>query len=217
MRTMMPLPKLFHVSIFIFLVLASSHCLSQAHASQQDKTRWDRKYQNDTYLFGKGPIPFLRDHLSLLPKGKVLDVAMGEGRNGVFLATQGFEVKGIDISINGLKKAQALAAEQNVRITTEVADLETYHIPPNAYDVILCTYYLQRDLFLQIQAALKSGGMAVIETYTIDHLKYRPRFKKQFLLQTNELLDLLKGLKVLRYQVVDDGQAAYASILAQKP
>ena len=190
---------------------------SLIEASSKDKERWDRKYQTEEYLFGKEPIAFLKDNVRLLPKGKVLELAMGEGRNGVFLATQGFEVTGIDISQEGLKKAQGLAAEHGVSLTTKVADLQTYRLPPNTYDVIVCTYYLQRDLFPQIEAALKPGGMALVETYTIDHLKYRPRFTREYLLETNELLKLFQSVKVIRYQAMDTGQAAFAGIIVQKP
>jgi tellurite methyltransferase len=186
-------------------------------AAEEDKERWDKKYDTETYLFGRNPIPFLKDHLDLLPKGAALDLAMGEGRNGVFLATKGLQVTGVDISEAGFKKARALAAEKGVKLTTMVADLEQYTIPPNTYDVIVCTYFLQRDLFPKIAAALKPGGVAVIETYTVDNLQYRPTFNKSFLLERNELLTLLPGLRVLRYQEVDTGDAAFASILAQKP
>lgn len=186
-------------------------------AAPKDKERWDRKYNSDTYLFGTRPIAFLERHVGLLPKGKALDIAMGEGRNGVFLATKGFEVVGLDISERGLGKARKLAEERGVRITTRVVDLETHQLEQNAYDVVLCAYYLQRDLFPQIKAALKSGGVVLVETYTVDHQKYRPRFRKEYLIHTNELLEIFKDFKILRYQNVDDGKAAYASILAQKP
>ena len=186
-------------------------------AAEGDKERWNHKYGTETYLFGRDPIPFLKDHVDLLPQGAALELAMGEGRNGVFLATKGFQVTGVDISEAGFKKAHALAAEKKVTLTTVVADLEQYTIPPDTFDLIICTYYLQRDLFPKIAAALKPGGMVVIETYTVDHLRYRPTFNKAFLLERNELLRLLPGLRVLRYQEVDTGDAAYASILAQKP
>ncbi len=185
--------------------------------AQEDQVRWDKKYATEKYLFGQEAIPFLQEHVNLLPKGSVLDLAMGEGRNGVFLATQGFQVTGVDISEEGLKKAQALAAERGVTLNTVVADLETYVIPPETFDVIICTYYLQPDLFPKIAAALKPGGMALIETYTIDHLQYRPQFNKAWLLQPNELLTMVPGFRILRYQEVDDGHTAFASILAQKP
>ncbi|UCE64760.1 MAG: class I SAM-dependent methyltransferase [Nitrospirota bacterium] len=188
-----------------------------AEGSPRDKDRWNQKYQTQEYISGKEPIPFLKQNIDMLPKGTALDVAMGEGRNGVYLARKGFEVTGIDISETGLRKAEALAAEHGVAITTKVADLEEYKLAPNTYDVIICTYYLQRDLFPQIISALKPGGMAVVETFTMDHKKYQPGFRQEYLLKPNELLTLFKGLTVIRYQAVDNGEAAYASILVQNP
>ena len=203
--------------ILLLALVNSLFLLQPVLAADQDKIRWDKKYATKKYLFGREAIPFLQDHVDLLPKGHVLDLAMGEGRNSVYLATKGFQVTGVDISAEGLKKAATLAAELGVTITTVVADLESYEIPANSFDVIICTYYLQRDLFPKIVAALKSGGIALIETYTMDHIQYSPRFNKTFLLEPNELLTMLPGLRIVRYQEVDTGQAAYASILAQKP
>lgn len=203
--------------VFLLCMFLGFSALDSSRAAEEDKTRWDDKYATETYLFGRDPIPFLKDQVHLLPKGTALDLAMGEGRNGVFLATKGFQVTGVDISEAGFQKAHALAEENGVSITTVVADLEQYDIPAKTYDVILCTYYLQRDLFPKIVAALKPGGMAVIETYTVDHLRYRPDFNKTYLLERNELLTLLPGLRVLHYQEVDTGEAAFASLLAQKP
>lgn len=202
-----------------FVIFSSVLCLGivVAGAAPQDKARWDRKYDTDHYIFGEEPIAFLKDTLSLLPKGKALDIAMGEGRNGVYLATQGFDVTGLDISARGLEKAQALARAHGVRIETKVVDLETYRLPVARYDVIICSYYLQRDLFPQMAQALKPGGMAVVETFTRDHLKYSPGFPRRFLLGRNELLVHFKDLTILRYQAVDTGQAVYASILVKKP
>lgn len=209
--------RTFGLGLFGLLGLAGFLATDFSWAAQEDKERWNKKYETETYLFGREPIPFLKNHVDLLPKGAALDLAMGEGRNGVFLATKGFHVTGVDISEAGFKKAQALADEKGVKLTTEVADLEQYTIPPDTFDVIICTYYLQRDLFPKMAAALKPGGMVLIETYTVNHLQYRPTFNKLFLLEPNELLTLLPGLQVLRYQEVDTGDAAFASILAQKP
>lgn len=186
-------------------------------ADSRDQERWDKKYQEDRYLFGKEPIPFLATHVQLLPKGRALDLAMGEGRNGVFLATHGFQVMGLDISMRGLEKAQQLAKDKGVSIETRVVDLENAELEREAYDVILCTYYLQHSLFSQMKQALKHGGMIVVETYTVDHLRYRPDFNRTYLIEQNELLELFRDFKIIRYQVDDTGQAAYASIIAQKP
>ena len=164
----------------------------------------------------KEPIQFLTRHIDTLPKGSALDVAMGEGRNGVFLARNGFSVTGIDSSETNLRKAEALATKHGVAITTKVVDLEDIKLTPNTYNLIICNYHLQRDLFPQIISALKPGGMALVEAYTIDHKKYQPDFPEESLLKRNELLNLFEGLTVIRYQAINNGHEAYASILVQK-
>ena len=205
-------PKYLAVLTILFFTCSVSSLL----AKPKDKDRWNSKYETEVYLFGEKPIPFLVDNVHLLRKGKVLDIAMGEGRNGVYLATQGFEVLGLDISEKGLAKAHNLAKKNNVTIETKVVDLESFTLEPNSYDVILCTYYMQKDLFKQFQSALKPGGMIVVETYNVDYLKYA-QFSRKWALDTNEMLDIFKGLRVIRYQDYDDGKEAYSSIIAQKP
>ena len=205
-------PKYLAVLTVLFFTCSVSSLL----AKPKDKDRWNSKYETEVYLFGEKPIPFLVDNVHLLRKGKVLDIAMGEGRNGVYLATQGFEVLGLDISEKGLEKAHNLAKKNNVTIETKVVDLESFTLEPNSYDVILCTYYMQKDLFKQFQSALKPGGMIVVETYNVDYLKYA-QFSRKWALDTNEMLDIFKGLRVIRYQDYDDGKEAYSSIIAQKP
>jgi 2-polyprenyl-3-methyl-5-hydroxy-6-metoxy-1,4-benzoquinol methylase len=205
-------PKYLAVLTVLFFTCSVSSLL----AKPKDKDRWNSKYETEVYLFGEKPIPFLVDNVHLLRKGKVLDIAMGEGRNGVYLATQGFEVLGLDISEKGLAKAHNLAKKNNVTIETKVVDLESFTLKPNSYDVILCTYYMQKNLFKQFQSALKPGGMIVVETYNVDYLKYA-QFSRKWALDTNEMLDIFKGLRVIRYQDYDDGKEAYSSIIAQKP
>ena len=204
-------PKYLAVLTVLFFTCSVSSLL----AKPKDKDRWNSKYETEVYLFGEKPIPFLVDNVHLLRKGKVLDIAMGEGRNGVYLATQGFEVLGLDISEKGLEKAHNLAKKNKVTIETKVVDLESFTLEPNSYDVILCTYYMQKDLFKQFQSALKPGGMIVVETYNVDYLKYA-QFSRKWALDTNEMLDIFKGLRVIRYQDYDDGKEAYSSIIAQK-
>lgn len=202
--------------LFVLLLVLVS-CTPAADSAESDKERWNEKYSGETYRFGKDPIPYLVEQLHRLPKGKALDVAMGEGRNGVFLAARGFQVTGLDISEKGLEKAQALARAQGVTIETKVVDLDNAMLGTDAYDVVLCTYYLNRNLLPKMKQAVKPGGMVVVETYTMGHLKYRPQFRKEWLLEKNELLEWFKDFTILHYQVVDDGESAFAGIIAQRP
>lgn len=202
--------------VVIFLLILAVSIPMPAAAAEKDQSRWDKHYDIEGFLFGSKPIRFLKDNIHLLPKGRALDLAMGEGRNGVYMATQGFDVLGLDISPVGLNKAHQLAEHHKVKIETRVVDLENYQLKKNAYDVIICTYYMQRDLFDQMKESLKPGGMALVETYNIDYLRYA-RFSRKYLLENNELLKIFKDFKIIRYQAYDDGKEAYSSIIVQKP
>ena len=65
---------------------------------------WDERYAVAEFVYGKEPNAFLAEHCDKLPKGKVLSLAEGEGRNAVFLAAQGYEVTAVDASLVGLNK-----------------------------------------------------------------------------------------------------------------
>ena len=202
--------------VVLFLLILAVSIPIPAAAAEKDQSRWDKHYDIEGFLFGSKPIRFLKDNIHLLPKGRALDLAMGEGRNGIYMATQGFDVLGLDISPVGLNKAHQLAEHHKVKIETRVVDLENYQLEKNAYDVIICTYYMQRDLFDQMKESLKPGGMALVETYNIDYLRYA-RFSRKYLLENNELLKIFKDFKIIRYQAYDDGKEAYSSIIVQKP
>ncbi len=183
-----------------------------------DRAAWDRTYNRKDYVFGKEPALFLVNQVDRLPKGRALDIAMGEGRNAVFLAKKGFLVEGVDISDVGIRKAQKLAAENGVKIKAVNADLNKYKIQPNTYAVILNFYYLQRSLFPQIIAGLKKGGMLVFEGHTMEHLKNPSGkdFEKEYLLEAGELKRAFAELEILQYSETNDGQNAVASLVARK-
>src|SRR5690349_15727298 len=83
------------------------------------REHWDARFAGDGFYFGTEPNAFLRNKAALLPKsGRVLAVADGEGRNGVWLAQQGLDVLSLDFSPVALAKARALARERGVRLET---------------------------------------------------------------------------------------------------
>ena len=167
------------------------------------------------------PSSFLVENISLLPIGKALDIAMGGGRNTVYLAKHGFAVEGIDISSTAISNAKELARKSGVIIKTEVADLEkNYKIRENVYIVIICFNYLQRSIMQQIKNGLKNGGMVVYETYITDQLQYGQPRNLDHLLGYNELLGTFREFRCLRYRegiiYGSKGPKAIASIIAQK-
>jgi cyclopropane fatty-acyl-phospholipid synthase-like methyltransferase len=144
-----------------------------------EQERWETRYQPPDYLFGKEPNAFLKRQAHRLPAGgSALSVADGEGRNGVWLATQGLDVLTLDYSSTALGKARALAAERGVRIATEVADLNQWRWPQAKFDVIAAIFIHfaapERDVFFaNLKSALKPGGLLLMENYRPEQLEYR--------------------------------------------
>ncbi len=212
--------KMTLISTIILSLL--SFCFGQiANASGDDKNRWNKRYNTGEYLYGKEPLKFLKEKLGILDRGKALVLAMGEGRNAVFLAGNGFDVDCCDISEKAVEKASLFSQESGVVLNAFVADLEEYKIPVNTYDLVTCFYYTQRDLIPQIKEGLKSGGMVMIETYSIDQLKYgkdAPGPKNPaYLLKHNELLDSFMDFRILYYREGEIAeQKSVVSLIAQK-
>jgi tellurite methyltransferase len=165
------------------------------------------------------PAQFLVENIGLLPPGLALDLAMGNGRNAVFLAQTGFKVTGVDRSPEAVREALAAADKAGVQITAEIADLERgYRIPQNSYDVIICFNYLQRSLIPLIKEGLRPGGMVVYETFIIDQVLFGHPHNTDYLLQYNELLDMFREFRCLRYREgVFEKKKAIASLIARKP
>jgi hypothetical protein len=79
-----------------------------------DKAFWDSKYSVDEYVYTKDVNRFVKEHLSDLAPGKMIDLAGGEGRNTVFFAQKGWQAENVDLSSVGLEKCQRLAEEHKV-------------------------------------------------------------------------------------------------------
>ncbi len=165
---------------------------------------WDQRYDEEGFAYGTEPNDFLKSEYSRIPKGgSVLCLAEGEGRNGVFLARQGYLVTAIDQSSVGLKKAKNLAAENGVEMLTTVADLADYDLGSERWDGIVSIAAhvppeLRKKLHSQVANALKEGGVFILEAYTERHIEMDgiggpPPSKKMFM-SLNDLQSELAGL-----------------------
>lgn len=153
------------------------------------------------------PAPFLRAVAHMIPKGKVLDVAAGEGRHALYLASQGYEVTGLDRNEQALVALVRKAGEHHLsNLSTWNTDLEKDPATPPSlgnqeYGGILVFFYLFRPLFPSLLQALKPGGVLIYETFLIDnHVRYQHPRRKEFCLKHNELLRLTHPLRVLHYE-----------------
>lgn len=164
------------------------------------------------------PAQFLLENIELLPRGRVLDVAMGSGRNAIYLARMGFAVEGVDISSEAIEGVLTLARQEGVSIKAHLEDLTKMpRIDKEGYDLVICFNFLQRSLMPQIKDWVKPKGMLVYETFLVDQVVFGKPRNPEYLLKHNELLHTFLDFRVLRYREgIIEGKKAIASILAQK-
>jgi cyclopropane fatty-acyl-phospholipid synthase-like methyltransferase len=196
--------------------------------------QWNQRYSSSEYFFGQLPNEFLRSQSHRLTPGqKVLALADGEGRNGVWLAELGLDVLSVDISPIALEKAQRLAANRGVTITTEVANLATWNWGAERFDAIVAIFIqfagpdLRTLIFERIKASLKTGGLLLLQGYTPKQLEFQtggpPYVENMYtaqLLQESfakmEILHLVEHDAILSEGVGHNGMSALVELVCRK-
>jgi SAM-dependent methyltransferase len=132
---------------------------------------------------------------------RALDIACGAGRHAVFLAAHGFVVTAVDASRVGVRLTRERARERGLWLDARVADLERgeFQIDMDAYDLVCDFYYLQRDLFPQIRAAVRRGGLFVAAIHLADDDTEVKPMNPDFLLRPGELRAEFSDWEILHY------------------
>jgi SAM-dependent methyltransferase len=160
--------------------------------AQEDKERWDKKYQNNP--IPNIPIQLLTQYAHLANKGKALDIACGMGRHSRYLASQGFEVDALDIS------SIAIDSLQNIpNINPKEVDFDTYILPADSYNLIFCSYFLKRELFPQIIDAMQDNAILIYETFLYHPDNDNAPSNRSFLLEIGELKEAFKSCEIIHY------------------
>lgn len=137
--------------------------------------KWDNRYREEAYAYGKAPNVFFSEWLTRFTPGSILMPADGEGRNGVFAAELGWQVTSFDLSIEGQSKAKQLAQEKNVTLQYIVSDLTHLTFDPGSFDAIGMIYaHFDADrkaaFHRKLDNCLKSGGIVLFEAFSKNHL-----------------------------------------------
>ncbi len=143
-----------------------------------DASDWNARYDTAELIWKGEPNQFLPPEVAGLPVGRALDLACGEGRNAVWLATQGWQVTGVDFAEVGLGKAQRLADEHGVTGTWITADATSWTPPVEGFDLVVM-FYLQLPAAQSAQA-VRTAVSALAADAT-------------FLLVAHDLLNLSEG------------------------
>jgi 2-polyprenyl-3-methyl-5-hydroxy-6-metoxy-1,4-benzoquinol methylase len=187
-----------------------------------ERTLWDKKYSERSHG-SLEPDPFLvsayDEFFFGTTPGLALDVAGGVGRHSIWLAQRGWRVKLLDISEVGIKQAEENAKRSGTAgsISSEVGDLNTMQdLGQEQYDLVVVFFFLQRQLFPALAAAIKPGGFLIYKTYTTEQKNFSGGpSHPMFLLEPNELLHAFRSLRVLHYHETIQ-QKGVAELVARK-
>ncbi|HVN19291.1 MAG TPA: class I SAM-dependent methyltransferase [Dongiaceae bacterium] len=136
-----------------------------------EAVRWNRILTAEHPTFNAKPNQFLVEMVKGRKPGRALDIAMGQGRNSIWLAQQGWDVTGFDIADAGLAMANENARRLGVKIHTEVARFENFDYGENRWDLILRSYAGCGAVAEKLERALKPGGILVEEAFHVDATK----------------------------------------------
>jgi 2-polyprenyl-3-methyl-5-hydroxy-6-metoxy-1,4-benzoquinol methylase len=174
---------------------------------------WDQRHSEESRDKPPLPIPFITEIVRKLQPGKALDLACGTGRHALWLAREGWSVTAVD----GSSAAIGILNEQkgDLLIETRIADLEQhdYTITPQAWDLIVISLYLQRDLFEPAKLGVKPGGILIAITLLSNEADLRPHR-----LGPGELKSYFTGWEILNYfEGSVNNSSSQARIVARGP
>jgi SAM-dependent methyltransferase len=218
---MSSLPKLFLYTAC--LCAAAQEPSKPPDPLDQERQAYDDIYSSQRDLFSAEPNAFMVRMVAGRRPGRALDVAMGQGRNALWLASQGWTVAGFDISPVAIDQARKEAAKRGLQMETSVIPYERFDWGKEKWDLIVFSYFFPRATLSKVRDSLKPGGLLLVEGFHIDTARIRPLSGGY---RNNELFQVLKDYRILVYEDVQDRQdwgRPYGAtnrlvrVLAQKP
>ena len=159
---------------FLALLLVTTGLLAQSTMTLEERNqlirdRWNRSLVDDTsYTFNKEANNLLAQTIEGVKTGKALCVAMGQGRNALFLARNGWQVSGFDLADRAVAQAEEQAREEGLELTTYIESFERFDFGQEEWDLITWLYggCLNVDnIASKIHSGLKKGGLFVFEFF----------------------------------------------------
>ncbi len=179
---------------------------------------WDNRYSAEEFIYGTEPNEFFRSEIDKLPTGRLLALAEGEGRNGIYAASKGWEVDAVDFSKAAMEKALRLASEKKVKINYTVSDLADFLPQLNRYDAVSIIFMhlnpsLSKLVHKRASDSLKKGGKIILEVYHKEQLGKNsggPQ-NSDMMYSTDEISENFKGLKteMLKKEIVHLNESIY--------
>ncbi len=174
-----------------------------------DRNEWNRRYSISDFVWTVNPNQFVVAETEDLRPGRAVDLACGEGRNAIWLAERGWEMTAVDFSEVAIEKGRRLAQSRGARVEWVVADLATYELFPDFYDLVLVCYLQipepeRRSVIDQARRAVAPGGTFVWIAHDLSNLDYGVGGPKSpaVLCSPGDVVADLSGFEILKAEVV---------------
>lgn len=140
-----------------------------AHPQEALTLHFNRMYAWSDAPFNREPSALVVKVARTRKPGKALDIAMGQGRNSIWLAKAGWTVSGYDISDEALRQAGAAAKAAGVTIETKLASHQEYELGQSQWELIVMSYAFTRlsdtEYMTRVRDSLKPGGVLLVEGF----------------------------------------------------
>ncbi len=142
-----------------------------------DARAWDDRYAASPLVWSAGPNRFVEAAVTGTAPGRALDVACGEGRNALWLASLGWEATAVDFSAVAIDKGRVLAAERGLEVDWVVADVTTWTPDPPGFDLVLVCYLqlpaeARAAAYRRAADAVAPGGTLLIVAHDVDNIAH---------------------------------------------
>lgn len=178
---------------------------------------WNTRYLSKSSALVQLPDE-LQQKLNLLPIGRTLDLACGDGAASLQLAAAGHQVVAVDFAKEGLKRLQMFAAEQGSSIDTHRLDLSINGSLSalGCFDNIVILRYLpDSSLLQQLPGLMRPSGRLFISTFNLEHHR-QTGFSQRFCLQPLMLCDSFPQFNLIEYENGVEQGGSLDSYLFQK-
>jgi len=156
--------------------------------------RWNQVLTSNSPRINWKPNGFLVEMVQGRKPGRALDVGMGQGRNALWLAQQGWDTTGYDPAERAVALARENASKLGLKLSMIVAKDSEFDLGVAKWDLILLSYVEIRENAARAVRALAPGGIVVAEYFHQDSKNAPGGFAD------NELVRLFDGLRIVRYE-----------------
>lgn len=176
---------------------------------------WDTRYREGFYDEAKEPHDLLRRFAPVVPAGTAVDIAMGNGRDAIFLAERGFAVYGLERSMEAIKRARQTMSEKGTNIFAVCGDANSLPFRSGSADLVVVFYFLLRNMMEEVARLLRNGGILLYETFLKRQNLIDRHRAEEYPLDDGELVGHFAEMELLFYEETIASFAGRKRIIAR--